>query len=147
MIPVVRWRAWDRFAVLLFFLPCLAVASTNSPWFARPWEMSQGLPNNTVTGLAQTPDGYLWLASPSGLARFDGVRFEELSLTNVVEAPNRGVLMLASKKSGGLWLAMDRGPIVGLGSAVPQVFRTTNGLPDRTAEKLTEDGDGAVWVG
>jgi ligand-binding sensor domain-containing protein len=33
------------------------------------------LPQNTVTGVVQTPDGYLWLSTFDGLARFDGVRF------------------------------------------------------------------------
>lgn len=39
------------------------------------WTTANGLPQNTVTGLAQTPDGYLWLSTFDGLARFDGVRF------------------------------------------------------------------------
>src|SRR5258706_9857385 len=34
-----------------------------------------GLPSSTVSHIAQTPDGYLWLGTYDGLARFDGVRF------------------------------------------------------------------------
>ena len=39
----------------------------------------QGLPENTVESIAQTPDGYLWVGTQEGLARFDGVRFVSFS--------------------------------------------------------------------
>ncbi|MEO7099564.1 MAG: two-component regulator propeller domain-containing protein [Luteolibacter sp.] len=41
----------------------------------RTWEMEDGLPSNTVSGVVQTPDGFLWIATPKALARFDGIRF------------------------------------------------------------------------
>src|SRR5712672_1891793 len=37
------------------------------------WETEDGLPENSATAMAQTPDGYLWLGTFQGLARFDGV--------------------------------------------------------------------------
>src|SRR5215472_3275799 len=39
------------------------------------WTSENGLPDNSVTAIAQTPDGYLWIGTYNGLARFDGVRF------------------------------------------------------------------------
>ena len=39
------------------------------------WQNDRGLPQNSVTGIAQTADGYLWAATQEGLVRFDGVRF------------------------------------------------------------------------
>ena len=51
--------------------------STNSAWCSRAWQSEDGLPGNTVVGVAQTPDGFLWVATESGLVRFDGVRFQE----------------------------------------------------------------------
>jgi hypothetical protein len=41
----------------------------------RTWEVDDGLPNNNVSAITQTPDGYLWIATGGGLARFDGMRF------------------------------------------------------------------------
>ena len=38
------------------------------------WRTERGLPQNTVTGIAQTSDGYLWVSTVDGLARFDGTR-------------------------------------------------------------------------
>ena len=39
------------------------------------WRQSQGLPQNSVYSLAQTSDGYIWVGTKGGVARFDGVRF------------------------------------------------------------------------
>ncbi len=44
--------------------------------FARDaWTSDQGLPQNSVNAIVQSPDGYLWLATQEGVARFDGARF------------------------------------------------------------------------
>ena len=39
------------------------------------WTTDNGLPQNQVSAITQTPDGYLWLATNDGLVRYDGVRF------------------------------------------------------------------------
>lgn len=70
----------DRFALtaLLFLMAGLTFgASTNQSWSLRTWRAVDGLPDNTVVGIEQTPDGYLWIGTHAGLTRFDGVRFRE----------------------------------------------------------------------
>ena len=121
-------------------------AATNSAWFARPWQSDDGLLENNVTGVVQTPDGYLWVATPSGLARFDGVRFEEYSHTNFPGVPNRFVRAIAGSRAGGLWLAMDRGPVVSVAAGQAQVFTAAAGLPDLIAQAVVEGADGALWL-
>ena len=72
--------------------------STNSAWISRAWQSEEGLPGNTVVGVAQTPDGFLWVATEGGLARFDGVRFRET-------APLRNpTLAFLADRRGRLWL-------------------------------------------
>src|SRR5688572_15732647 len=39
------------------------------------WQRAEGLPQNTVSDILQTRDGYLWAATQDGLVRFDGARF------------------------------------------------------------------------
>jgi ligand-binding sensor domain-containing protein len=39
------------------------------------WTTNDGLPQDSINAIAQTPDGYLWLATQEGLARFDGMTF------------------------------------------------------------------------
>jgi signal transduction histidine kinase/ligand-binding sensor domain-containing protein len=132
--------------MVLGFASATLAAATNSAWFAHVWDSEGGLPDNNVIGVAQTPDGYLWVATPSGLARFDGIRFQDFSPTNFPGVPNRVVRALLGSRTGGLWLAMDRGPVVGVNAGIARVFTAANGLPDLVAQTLVEGGDGALWI-
>ena len=67
MLLVLAWG----FVAGSFPLP--AGAAPN--YFIRSWQSEAGLPQNKVTAVVQTHDGYLWVGTYSGLARFDGVRF------------------------------------------------------------------------
>jgi len=49
----------------------------------RSWDVHDGLPDNRIKDIIQTRDGYLWLATRSGLARFDGARFAAFNQANV----------------------------------------------------------------
>jgi ligand-binding sensor domain-containing protein len=73
-----------RRVVLGAALVLLAVAASAQPrdvglaeLYHQAWGLREGAPG-AVTSIAQTTDGYLWLATPSGLHRFDGNRFERL---------------------------------------------------------------------
>ena len=131
--------------VLLFLLALAASAQEiSSNWLMRPWQSDDGLPDNSVDGLLQAADGYLWIGTPSGLARFDGLRFEDISITNVVAPPNRGIITMIRGSNGGLWLAMDRGGVVRLNGKNSRAF--IQGLPASIPNGLAEDGEGSVWI-
>src|SRR5262252_9418514 len=69
-----------RPAIALLSVLLASPSSAQAPFAARSWLPDQGLPTSTVRDIAQTPDGYLWIATTGGLARFDGVRFEVFGL-------------------------------------------------------------------
>jgi ligand-binding sensor domain-containing protein len=121
-----------------------ASVTTKSPWSFHVWQSDDGLPNNNVTGLAQTSDGYLWTATPTRLARFDGVRFEEFSPQSIVPWHGERVSVLLSCRDRSFWMAMDHGPVVCLKDGRLQVF--ADGLPDQIALAMTEDEEGSVWI-
>ena len=143
-----RWicRIRGRLLAGFFWLTVAAgfAEETNTVWLTRSWQSDDGLPENSVEGLAQTADGYLWIGTPSGLARFDGLHFESFPLTNVVVPPNRGVISTLRSRDGSLWLAMDRGGVVHLNGKASCAF--TQGLPQDIPNSLTEDAAGGVWV-
>jgi signal transduction histidine kinase/ligand-binding sensor domain-containing protein len=59
-----------------------------------------GAPSN-ITAMAQTPDGFLWIATPTGLFRYDGARFDmELSS----RLPSSSVGALLAEADGSLWI-------------------------------------------
>jgi signal transduction histidine kinase/ligand-binding sensor domain-containing protein len=122
----------------------VSAASTNPAWSVRVWQSDSGLPNNIVTGLAQTRDGYLWVANPTRLARFDGVQFEEFSSGNLLDGYRQVITTLAVGREGGLWVATDRGVVAGLESGLARVF--TNNVPALFVESLVEDDEGTLWI-
>jgi len=119
-------------------------AEASDQWLVHPWQTDDGLPDNSVEGVAQTADGYLWIGTPTGLARFDGLRFEALSLTNIIAPPNRGVILMRRGAQGVLWLAMDRGGVVCLNGKASRAF--TEPLPNLIPYDLAEDSEGAGWI-
>ncbi|HTR43617.1 MAG TPA: two-component regulator propeller domain-containing protein, partial [Pseudomonadales bacterium] len=130
--------------VSCFSLAGAGASTIDSTWYERSWQSGDGLPDNSVSGIAQTPDGYLWVATAGGLKRFDGVRFqEEFPLTSLDGVPEHVVRAMYLDKQGRIWLGMDRGPIVCIAPEDAQVF--TN-VPDARAAAITEDSDGAIWV-
>src|SRR5579862_8834618 len=96
-------------AIMFGFTAAATAASTNAAWFARTWQTEDGLPNDNVNSLAQTSDGFLWVATPIGLARFDGVSFDDISLAKFINQESRGITALLQNHSGGLTLETDRG--------------------------------------
>jgi signal transduction histidine kinase/ligand-binding sensor domain-containing protein len=138
------FRCTGALARLLFLVPAISCSGSDSGWFARSWTTEDGLPNNTVSGIAQTADGYLWLGTPSGLARFDGIRFEDFSPTNYIAAPNRGTMVIINSGQGGLWLALDRGGVVYLDADATLAYTTD--LPKIIPNGLAEDSEGGLWI-
>lgn len=78
------------------------------------WGIADGLPQSTVTGIVELPDGELWLSTFGGLVRFDGVRFEVFDLANVPGLPSNRITALAAAPAGELLLATQTGSIVRL---------------------------------
>ena len=71
------------------------------------WNTENGLPQNSVVGIAQTPDGYIWLATFDGLARFDGVRFTVFRKLDTPELPTNRLVDLFVDPEGRLWILTE----------------------------------------
>jgi len=80
------WRMISHWGIGLLCLVALvarAELSANQPasvdirsdYLVDQWQTDDGLPQNSATSIAQTPNGYLWFGTFNGLVRFDGVRF------------------------------------------------------------------------
>lgn len=99
-----RIRAWT----LLPLLFALAAAAAESTVGLRQklWTVDDGLPNNNVNSLALTEDGYLWVGTINGLARFDGQRFEVFDVRRVPDFSTSDIVsFLPTRRNGLLFLA------------------------------------------
>ena len=66
--------------------------------------MEEGLPDGEITAIAQTPDGYLWVGTPKGLAQFDGTRFRVYLPKNTPELKDPCIVNLLTDHAGRLWI-------------------------------------------
>ena len=146
-MSVLTARSW-KFAAPIFFvcgwLLTAAATELDGGWVGRVWQVDDGLPAANVTGIAQTRDGFLWLATQSGLVRFDGTQFE------VVPIPARRarpfIITMLCDHAENLWLAESGGVVVRWSPLSSQMFTSSNGLPDALALQMLETPDHAVWI-
>ena len=108
------------------------------------WQVEDGLPENTVTSIVQTPDGYLWVGTLGGLARFDGVRF-----TTFAQVPGLGsqrVTQLHLDPAGGLWVGMEYGQLSRYHGGRFTGFSRDTGWPEQRAMTFASTAGGAMFV-
>ncbi len=111
----------------------------------RGWKTGAGLPQNTVNAMLQTRDGYLWLGTQAGLARFDGVRFTVLGLSDGL--PSIQVRVLLQDQAGDLWIGTTGGGLSRLRNGCFETFSAEHGLADVNVTALAEDVQGRLWIG
>ena len=102
------------------------MAAAPADYLVDVWDTEKDLPSSTVTAIAQTPDGYLWVGTYNGLARFDGARFVTFDSVNKPELSQTRIQGLFLDANGTLWINTFRG---GLTSYRQGVFR--NEWPDQ----------------
>ncbi len=73
------------------------------------WGMRDGLPYPSIAALAQSADGYLWIATRNGLARFDGVTFTTFTHATTPSIGDDRITALLAARDGTLWIGTARG--------------------------------------
>eukprot|EP01034_Spumella_vulgaris_P042209 gene42209-52334_t len=92
--------------------PSLLVAAPDkslSQYRLDGWQIEQGLPQNAVAALLHTSDGYLWVGTLGGLARFDGHRFTTFDASEFADIASQPVLGLMQDAQQNLWIGHNKG--------------------------------------
>ncbi|HNQ73456.1 MAG TPA: two-component regulator propeller domain-containing protein [Verrucomicrobiota bacterium] len=145
-------RRLRQFVGGCWLLGCsLAAVAAPPSWPAyydlRVWQTDEGLPRNTVTALAQAPDGYLWVGTRGGLRRFDGVRFTAAGHPDAAYLDQTAITALCTTHDGALWVGCEARGLTRLATASVQAFTQTNGLTDNQVQCLFAAQDGTLWIG
>ena len=109
------------------------------------WTPKEGIPG-PVRAIAQTKDGYLWLATEAGLYRFDGVHFVAWKPREGEELPGSAVMSLCLGHDGSLWIGFRNGAISRLSNGHLQNFLPAPGSPRGKILSMAEDGNGVLWA-
>ena len=134
-------------ALTLWLAPGFLQASSGPEYSRRVWRTQDGLPQSEIQAIAQTPDGYLWIGTPGGLVRFDGVRFVVFDRSNTPAFRDDSVLSLAVDGGESLWIGSEGGGLVRLRNGQFQAFGSKEGLTNLFVRALHVDRTGALWVG
>ncbi len=116
-------------------------------YHSRTWQHEDGLPQSSVQSILQTRDGYIWMATQRGLARFDGVRFKVFNEKTSPEIKNPFIYSLCEGLDGSLWAGTYNAGLVRIHRGKFTLFTTTNGLAGNSIRSLFASRDGSIWIG
>lgn len=88
-----------------------SVRFTRGDFLITKWTTEDGLPQNTVTSILQTRDGYIWVGTFGGLARFDGIKFKVFDAANTPGFNANRILSLYEDSWGRLWIGTETGEV------------------------------------
>lgn len=107
-----------------------------------------GLPQNTPTSIIQTKDGYLWIATFGGLARFDGVKFTIFTTSNTPQLINNRITALYEDSNNIIWIGTEDGDIMNYQNGVFSLIKKSVGTPvDNTIVSFYLDQNNTLWIG
>ena len=145
-----------RVCRLLFLAACIVLFSVRShpkeladlsgEYVVDVWTSEDGLPQNSVTSIAQTPDGYLWLGTLAGVARFDGARFVVFDEENTPALNSSRIVYLHVDRQGNLWVRSEFGDLARWTDGRFRKFTAEDGLPPSGAGLLCDDPQGRLWL-
>jgi ligand-binding sensor domain-containing protein len=111
------------------------------------WDEDQGLPENYTSNIAQTRDGFMWLAFDHGLIRFDGKNFAAGEGLHANLGLPTKVFGLVPGRSGELWIGSYKALFCRSANGEFKRFDHIDGLPDDYLSALFQDSEGTLWIG
>src|SRR5882724_2182872 len=130
---------------MLAWCPCafaLNPALDVSQYLHLAWKIRDGFGKGTISSIAQTPDGFLWLGTEYGLLRFDGVGAVPWKPPLEQHLPSTFIVSLLAAHDGTLWIGTDHG----LASWKDGKLTGYEELSGSRVSKLIEDREGSIWM-
>ena len=110
------------------------------------WTVSDGLPQGIIRGIAQTPDGYLWITTLDGLVRFDGVRFTIFAKGDTPGLISNRFREMYPGRDGDLWLTNEIGGVTRYHDGAFHSYGMERGIPASVVNALTVNEAGDAWI-
>src|SRR6516164_4082562 len=127
----------------LMLVAVRSISAAPAQYHIDSWTTENGLPQNIIRQVCQTPDGYLWLATMDGLVRFDGVRFVVFNRSNTPGILGNRFTSLYCMSSGEFWAGTG---ITRYRKGRFTTYTTQQGLPANEVSAVTGDDAGQIWA-
>lgn len=144
-----------RYGLAVLVMGTAAAQSTDHEvhpdYVAKQWTVEDGVPSNAVYDIHQTQDGFFWLATGNGLARFNGLAFTSFTTLNTPALPNNQFAVLYESKVGDLWIQTQQAHLIkyreGLFTTpyTPSGGRLSTTYKDIVSRRFWDDGD-SLWI-
>ncbi|TZF90322.1 response regulator [Lysobacter lacus] len=129
-------------------LPTVAFAGLPETPRPRQFTVADGLPSNRINGIAQDREGYLWIATSDGLARFDGVGFRVWRIEQGLR--DNYVWSVYVDASDRVWVGTRSAGLAVLDTQRRQfdwIDRDTPGVAGVEIWCIAGTRDGSIWFG
>ncbi len=127
-------------------LQALDPAKTLGQYHHQVYLTEDGLPQSSIITMAFSSDGYLWLGTYEGLARFDGIRFKIFDRFNTPEMAGNRIKIIMEDNQKILWIGTSNG-LLSYRRGKFKNYTRADGLSNDFVVCLAQDGSGSLWVG
>ena len=135
-------------ALLMVLGAPLAASPATTDYTLKSWTQADGLPGARVWAVTQDDDGYIWIGTPAGLVRFDGVNFIAWENLSDSRLPRREVTALCTDRDGSLWVGFGiHGGVARIQNGRVALYGEPEGLSSGFVTFITEDDTGFLWAG
>ncbi len=137
------------FCMVVFYpisLVALDPSRSVTQYMIQSWNQLDGIPQNTIMSVIQTRNGYIWVGTQEGLARFNGKKFVEFTKGNNPVFVNDYIVTLFEDKNGTLWIGSREG-LLEYKNGKFRRYSKKDGLLDDLVRSIGQDNKGIVWVG
>ncbi len=143
--PTLRAVPWLCLALLSAPLRAEDAAPAGA-YTLKVWETDDGLPHNSIAGVVQRRDGFLWIATQGGLVRFDGLQFTPLRSPLIEGAKSASVIALAEEDADTLLVATVQSGLLRLRAGQLAPHPLGDGTSQRRIANLFHEADGVFWI-
>lgn len=123
------------------------VITISDEYVLNRWTIQDGLPVNSVKQVFQSSDGYIWIVTYGGIARFDGISFTVFNTGTHPELPSHRFQSMTETPDGVLWFEMERRELfLSFSNNQFKVLDETDGLAGNEVQSTHLAGDGSLWI-
>ena len=148
--PLCACRRLGSQISLLLALTCSTASAAGGAslpnYSIRTWRIEEGLPQNGVTAVLQSQDGYLWLGTLAGLVRFDGDQFTVFDTDKTPDLRNDRITGLYEDPKGTIWIGHETGDLTRMEAGVFTSIELPSAWAEDVVSRIARDRVGDIWV-